>query len=99
MKFQIGANNDLYAIVYCTLPTPPYCASGKTEVHVATAASNYSSFGLQVGTAVDKSSPATFNFVLAPITNDLYAIRVSCLALTCCWLLRSSSSSSNAITL
>jgi hypothetical protein len=50
-----------------------FSGTGKTEVHVFTAASNYQSRGLETGIDLGPTTPSQFAFLLAP-NLDLYAI-------------------------
>jgi hypothetical protein len=65
--FLLAPNLDLYAIVMNGTGT------GKTEVHVLTAASNYQSRGLETGIDLGPTDPSQVVFLLAP-NLDLYAI-------------------------
>jgi hypothetical protein len=68
--FQLAPNLDLYAIMMNGTQT------GKTEVHVITAASNYQSRGLETGIDLPLTVPSQFVFLLAP-NLDLYAIMMN----------------------
>lgn len=68
--FLLAPNLDIYVI------KKSQTGSGKTEVHVLIKASNYSRFGLQTGTALFETDD-TWEFLLAPDTLDIYAIRKS----------------------
>lgn len=65
--FAVAGNGDLFAIKKWGT------GSGKTEVHVLTAASNYQKFGLQTGTALHVTDN-NFAFGIGP-NRDLYAIK------------------------
>jgi hypothetical protein len=68
-KFLLADNGDLFAISKSATGT------GSTEVHVLSAASNYSTFSLHTGTALHETG-ASFDFLLAA-NRDLYAISKS----------------------
>lgn len=65
--FAIADNRDVFAIKKRGTGT------GKTEIHVLTAASNYQKFGLETGTALHETNDS-FAFGLGP-NRDLYAIK------------------------
>lgn len=58
-EFLLAPNRDIYAI------SKNQTGSGRTEVHVLSAASNYQAFSLQTGTALHQTG-ADFQFMLAP---------------------------------
>ena len=65
--FQLASNGDLYAI------KKRNTAKQKTEVHVLTAASNYSKRATEVVTALDEN-PESFRFLLGS-NGDLYTVK------------------------
>jgi hypothetical protein len=67
--FALAPNRDVVAIKKSGTGT------GSTEIHVLSAASNYSQFSLQTGTALHETDD-TFDFLIAP-NNDLIAIKKS----------------------
>jgi hypothetical protein len=67
--FRLATNGDLFAI------KKSGTGSGKTEVHVLSAASNYKTFILQTATSLGETG-ATADFVLAE-NRDLFAIQKS----------------------
>ena len=65
--FAVADNGDVFAI------KKSGTGSGKTEVHVLTAASKYQKFGLQTGTVLHNTDDS-FAFGIGP-NRDLYAIK------------------------
>lgn len=66
-EFELANNRDLFAI------KKRATGSGKTEVHVLTAASNYQNFVTHAATAIAETG-ANVTFALDPASRDLYAI-------------------------
>ena len=65
--FLVGPNDDLFMVMRSST------GSGKTELHVLTAASGYQQFSLHTGTVLHETD-ATFDFAVAS-NRDLFAIK------------------------
>jgi hypothetical protein len=66
-EFEIGPSNNLYVIIKAGT------GSGKTELHVLTAASNYQTFSVHTATAFGPTD-ASWEFEVDKVNGDLYGI-------------------------
>ena len=69
-EFETGPNKDLYVIIKAGT------GSGMTEVHVLTAASNYTQFSVHTATALHATG-TNWDMEIDKATGDLYAIAVN----------------------
>jgi len=69
-EFETGPNKDLYVIKKAET------GSGTTEVHVLTAASNYTQFSVHTGTGLHPTN-ANWEMEIDKATGDLYAIALN----------------------
>jgi len=69
-EFETGPNKDLYVIIKAET------GSGMTEVHVLTAASNYTEFSVHTATALHATN-TSWDFEIDKATGDLYALALN----------------------